>query len=139
LEERSPMAARTKTKVSPEYKTKYRVKNWAAYVALSILEQIEGIARFTADGAFDSRPMYEALAAAGVANIKIVIPPKKTAPWIREPVEASVNDLLDSLAHRRLLPDVLAEGVDPRRPCAGRHEDEERSAQEMPGGTTFVA
>jgi hypothetical protein len=51
----------------------------AACVALSILEQIEGIARFTADGAFDSRPMYEALAAAGVANIKIVIPPKKTA------------------------------------------------------------
>ena len=29
LEERSPMAARTKTKVSPKYKTKYRVKNWA--------------------------------------------------------------------------------------------------------------
>ena len=25
------MAARTKTKVSPKYKTKYRVKNWAAY------------------------------------------------------------------------------------------------------------
>ena len=25
------MAARTKTKVSPKYKTKYRVKNWAIY------------------------------------------------------------------------------------------------------------
>lgn len=25
------MAARTKTKVSPKYKTKYRVKNWSAY------------------------------------------------------------------------------------------------------------
>ena len=25
------MAARTKTKVSPKYKTKYRVKNWPAY------------------------------------------------------------------------------------------------------------
>jgi len=25
------MAARTKTKVTPKYKTKYRVKNWAAY------------------------------------------------------------------------------------------------------------
>ena len=49
-------------------------------VAISMLEQIEGsIARFTADGAYDSRPMYEALAAAGVANIKIVIPPMKTA------------------------------------------------------------
>ena len=25
------MAARTKAKVTPKYKTKYRVKNWAAY------------------------------------------------------------------------------------------------------------
>ena len=25
------MAARTKTKVSPKYKTKYRVRNWAVY------------------------------------------------------------------------------------------------------------
>ena len=25
------MAARTKTKVSPKYKTKYRVKNWPSY------------------------------------------------------------------------------------------------------------
>ena len=25
------MSARTKSKVSPKYKTKYRVKNWAAY------------------------------------------------------------------------------------------------------------
>ena len=51
-----------------------------ASVAISILEQIEGtIARFTADGAYDSRPMYEALAAAGASDIRIVIPPKKTA------------------------------------------------------------
>ncbi|MBT6148479.1 MAG: IS5 family transposase [Gemmatimonadetes bacterium] len=49
-------------------------------VAISMLEQIEGsIARFTADGAYDSRPMYEALAASGISNIKIVIPPMKTA------------------------------------------------------------
>ena len=27
------MAARTKSKVTPKYKTKYRVKNWAAYEA----------------------------------------------------------------------------------------------------------
>jgi hypothetical protein len=41
-----------------------------------MLEQIEGsVARSTADGAYDSRPMYEALAASGVANIKIVVPP----------------------------------------------------------------
>ena len=51
-----------------------------ASVGISILEQIEGtIARFTADGAYDSRPMYEALAAAGATDIRIVIPPKKTA------------------------------------------------------------
>ena len=51
-----------------------------ASVGLSILEQIEGpIAQFTADGAYDTRPMYEALAASGGPNIKIVIPPKTTA------------------------------------------------------------
>ena len=27
------MAARTKSKVTPKYKTKYRVKNWATYEA----------------------------------------------------------------------------------------------------------
>ena len=27
------MAARTKSKVTPKYKTKYRVRNWAAYEA----------------------------------------------------------------------------------------------------------
>ena len=51
-----------------------------AYVGISILEQIEGtITQFAADGAYDSRPMYEALAAAGATDIRIVIPPKKTA------------------------------------------------------------
>ena len=51
-----------------------------ASVAISILEQVKGtMARFTADGAYDTRPMYQALAATGGANIKIVIPPKKTA------------------------------------------------------------
>jgi len=51
-----------------------------AYVGISMLEQIEGtIAQFTADGAYDSRPMYEALAASGATDIRIVIPPKKTA------------------------------------------------------------
>ena len=34
---------------------------------------------FTADGAADTRPMYEALAASGATDISIVIPPKKTA------------------------------------------------------------
>ena len=51
-----------------------------ASVGISMLEQIEAaIGRFTADGAYDRRPMYEALAASGAADISIVIPPKKTA------------------------------------------------------------
>lgn len=49
-------------------------------VAISMLEKIKGsITRFTADGAYDSRPMYEALATAGDTDIKVVIPPMKTA------------------------------------------------------------
>ena len=76
-----------------------------AYVGLSILEQIEGtITQFTADGAYDTRPLYEALAASGAADIRIVIPPKKTAtvdsratgPWCQrneaiERIGASVD------------------------------------------------
>ncbi len=71
-----------------------------ASVAISILEHIEcTIARFTADGAYDSRPLYEALSAAGAGNIKIVIPPKKTAtvdsratgPWCQR------NDAIESI------------------------------------------
>ena len=63
-----------------------------ASVGISMLEQIEGpIAQFTADGAYDTRPMYEALAASSSTDIRIVIPPKKTAtvdwraagPWGR--------------------------------------------------------
>ena len=51
-----------------------------ASAAISILEQVkDAIAQFTADGAYDTRPMYEALAASAGTNIKIVIPPKKSA------------------------------------------------------------
>ena len=51
-----------------------------ASVGISLIDQIEcTITRFTADGAYDSRPMYEALAKAGAPNIRIVIPPMKTA------------------------------------------------------------
>jgi IS5 family transposase len=49
-------------------------------VAISMLEQIKGsITRFTADGAYDSRPMYDALATARATNLRVVIPPMKTA------------------------------------------------------------
>jgi hypothetical protein len=45
-----------------------------------MLEQVEdNVGQFAADGACDARPMYEALAASGAADIRIVIPPKKTA------------------------------------------------------------
>ena len=51
-----------------------------AYVGISMLEQIEGtIGQFAGDGAYDSRPMYEALTASGTVDTRIVIPPKTTA------------------------------------------------------------
>ncbi len=37
------------------------------------------IKRFTADGAYDTRPVYEVLGAVGTADIKIVIPPRRGA------------------------------------------------------------
>lgn len=51
-----------------------------ASVGLTMIEEVgSGIGRFTADGAYDTRAVYEALAVSGATNIKIVIPPKKTA------------------------------------------------------------
>jgi len=58
-----------------------------ACVAISMLEQIEGtIAWFTADGAYDTRPMYEALAASGVANIShgTLVPTQRNHPENRD-------------------------------------------------------
>ena len=47
------------------------------------VEMVEGldvsVERFTADGAYDARAMYEALAAVGVPGLRIVIPPPTTA------------------------------------------------------------
>ena len=147
------MAARTKSKITPKYKTKYRVKNWRAYeaalrkrgditvwfgqdaidstglkivghgewhshkhrtsnkrrawrklhlgvdsdgfvVAAQLTDSfvddasvgvalIEGtdvaITRFGADGAYDTRAVYEALGAVGGAVPVIVVPPRRTA------------------------------------------------------------
>jgi len=150
------MAARTTSKVTPKYKTKYRVTNWAAYerslrnrgdipiwfdeiaiaawnatptgkpggqlrysdlaiitseltdssvddasVGISMIEKVEAaIGRFTADGAYDTRGTYESLAASGAADIKVVVPPKKTAvvdprasgPWRQR------NDAIERIA-----------------------------------------
>ena len=45
-----------------------------------MIERIQaGITRFTADGAYDTRVIYETLAAGGTPGLKIVIPPKRTA------------------------------------------------------------
>ncbi|MSP17028.1 MAG: IS5 family transposase [Myxococcales bacterium] len=38
-----------------------------------------GIVRFTADGAYDTRAIYEALAAVGGVGVNVVIPPKRDA------------------------------------------------------------
>ncbi len=45
-----------------------------------LLEQVDSpIKRFTADGAYDTRPVYEVLGEVGTADIKIVIPPRRGA------------------------------------------------------------
>jgi len=44
-----------------------------------IKEDEASIRRFTADGAYDTRAIYEALATVGLPGIAIVIPPRKTA------------------------------------------------------------
>ena len=47
------------------------------------VEMLKGLGvaleRFTADGAYDTRAMYEAVGAIGAPSVKIVIPPKRTA------------------------------------------------------------
>ncbi len=45
-----------------------------------LLEQVDSpIRRFTADGAYDTRSVYELLGGVGTADIKIVIPPRRGA------------------------------------------------------------
>ena len=49
-------------------------------VGVSMIKQTEAaIERFTADGAYDTRAIYDALAAIGAPGLNIVIPPRKTA------------------------------------------------------------
>jgi len=51
-----------------------------ASVGTTMIDHMEAaIARFTADGAYDTRAIYAALAASGEADVTIVVPPKKTA------------------------------------------------------------
>jgi hypothetical protein len=57
-----------------------------------LLDQIEApIRRFTADGAYDHRSVYDRVGAAGTNDVKIVIPPRRSAvsgaptdgPWVQ--------------------------------------------------------
>ncbi|MFT7624675.1 MAG: hypothetical protein ACI9WU_003864 [Myxococcota bacterium] len=51
-----------------------------ASVGVALIERIDAsIQWFTADGAYDTRAIYDALAAVGVSGPTIVIPPRKTA------------------------------------------------------------
>ncbi len=51
-----------------------------ASVGVAMINEMEvAIARFAADGAYDTRAIYEALAASGEAGVTIVVPPKRTA------------------------------------------------------------
>ena len=58
------------------------------------------IERFTADGAYDRRAIYGALTASGAANVRIVIPPKRTAavdPQVTGPL-GQRNDAIERIA-----------------------------------------
>ncbi len=73
----------------------------ATPVGISMIEKVQAaIGRFTADGAYDTRGLYVALGASGTTNIRIVIPPMKTAavdpratgPWCQR------NDAIKRIA-----------------------------------------
>jgi hypothetical protein len=60
-----------------------------APVGVRMIDRLEGpIGRFTADGAYDTRAVYQALVtAAGESGVTIVIPPRKTATPSQPPEE----------------------------------------------------
>ena len=58
-----------------------------ASVAAKMIDELEAvIARFTADGAYDTRAIYEALAASSGDDVTIVVPPKRTAAVDRQAI-----------------------------------------------------
>ena len=49
-------------------------------VGVSMLEEFDvAIERFTADGAYDTRPIYSAVARAGTPDVTVVVPPSRRA------------------------------------------------------------
>ena len=121
------MAAGKSSRINRQYKTKYRIRTWREYerglrsrgdvtIWLSedaiaawippkdastlpdLLAPLEvPIRRFTADGAYDHRSVYDRASAAGTENVVIVIPPRRSAlsagptdgPWAQ--CEASLQ------------------------------------------------
>ncbi len=64
-----------------------------ASVGVTMIDQFDGtIGRFTSDGAYDTRAIYQALAASGTTDVTIVIPPRRTA---------SVSQPADSVLEQR--------------------------------------
>ena len=62
-----------------------------ASIGVAMIEENEArTARVTADGAYDTRAIYEALATVGVPEVVIVIPPRKTASRSR-PAEETLR------------------------------------------------
>jgi len=72
------MAARTKSKVTPKYEWHaYKHQTSSKYWSWRKLQlAIDGD---TADGAYDTRAIYEGLATSGATEPHIVVPPKRTA------------------------------------------------------------
>ena len=59
-----------------------------ATVGAAMIKEIEAaIGRFTADGAYDNRAIYEALTTADLSDMTTVIPPRKTASPSKPPEE----------------------------------------------------
>ncbi len=57
-----------------------------ALVGVGMIEELQTpIARFTADGAYDRKAIYDVIAGRGVTGVKIVIPPRKTASPSKSP------------------------------------------------------
>ena len=51
-----------------------------ASVGVTMINEMDAlIGRFTSDGAYDARAVYEALAVSGNADVTVVVPPKRTA------------------------------------------------------------
>jgi hypothetical protein len=73
-----------------------------ASVGVAMIERVEAaIARFTADGAYDTTAIYEALVAAGAPGLNIVIPPRRTASRSRPAEQILRQEMRPSRGSRK--------------------------------------